>query len=112
MPLPTINTNQLLNNVEAEYPIGKYKSGEYKLCYICKKKFYVGQFFVNSSKEYENRDRYREYLKNEFGEDVANARVARMSKPRPQLVHYKCEPDSDSFVNAIVSAEVSCICCP
>ena len=109
MSLPTINISDFANRVEAEYPIGKNKSGEYKLCYICEKKFLVGDIFINSSKAIENREEYRMELEKEFGKEVADYRIERLNKVKSVLVHSKCEPDSYKIRNLIVSPKYSCI---
>ena len=109
MPLPVITTSDFENSVEAEYPIGKYKSGEYKLCYICKEQFNVGELYINSSKMFEERRKYRQSLEDEFGKEVADYRVKRLGKVKSVLVHCRCEPYSNKVKNLIYSPHYSCI---
>ena len=109
MSLPVINIADFEQRKEAEYPLGKYKSGEYRLCYICNNKFRVGDIFINSSKAIEDRKEYRNQLEKEFGKDVADYRISRMEKVKSVLVHSNCEPKSDKIKNLIYSPYYSCI---
>ena len=85
MTLPIINIGDFENKTETEYPIGKYKNGDYKTCYHCNERFYVGEIFVNSSVDSELRGN------------------------KPTLVHIKCEPESTKLRNLIYSPKYSCI---
>lgn len=104
MPLPIVNTYDFYNDVEAEYPIGKYKNGTSKMCCICNKKFYVGQSFVNSSKPIIDRKNYATKLELLFGKDVANDRLSKMTPAKPTIIHAHCRvQDDDRIVNLICS---------
>ena len=110
MPLPKLRISDFSEKLEAEYPIGKYKSGESKTCYICNKKFDVGDFFVNSSKPIIDREILKERIEKEFGKEIADERISEMVKIKSALVHTRCEPRTDKIVNLIYSPYYSCIC--
>lgn len=109
MPLPIIDPNHFVKLTETEYPIGKYKSGEIKYCYICNEKFYVGELFINSSHKIKEREDYIQILTNEFGNDVAKMRLSKMSRVKCVMVHQRCERNSNKLVNLIYSPNYSCI---
>tara|TARA_B110000208_G_scaffold183846_1_gene236981 strand:- start:117 stop:428 length:312 start_codon:yes stop_codon:yes gene_type:complete len=97
------------NSVESEYPIGKYKSGEYKLCYVCNNKFRVGDIYINSSIAIKNRKIFKDQLTKEFGKDVAEYRIHRMGKVKSVIIHSLCQPESNQIKNLIYSPSYSCI---